>query len=119
MITKFPLGDILHNKENNGHIIKWAVELGTYSIDFRSRQTIKSQVLADFIAEWTEMQEPISADCLEHWTMYFNGALNIEGAGAGMLFVTPSRDELRYVLRIHFHGLCIAIELGVKCLMVS
>ena len=89
-------------------------------------------MLADFIAEWTEMQEPISADCLEHWTMYFNGALNIEGAGAGMLFVTPSRDGLCYVLRIHFlasnnvaefeaalHGLCIAIELGVKCLMVS
>ena len=29
MVTEFPLGDILHNKEANGHIIKWAVELGT------------------------------------------------------------------------------------------
>ena len=32
MVTEFPLGDILRNKEANGYIIKWAVELDTYSI---------------------------------------------------------------------------------------
>ena len=42
MVTEFPLGDILRNKEANGHIFKWVVELGTYSIEFRSRPTIKS-----------------------------------------------------------------------------
>ena len=42
VVTEFPLGDILHNKEANGHIIKWAIELDTYSIEFRSRLTIKS-----------------------------------------------------------------------------
>ena len=66
MVTEYPLGDILHNKEANGCIIKWAVELGTYSIDFRGRQTIKSQVLTDFIAEWTDMQALVSADPPEH-----------------------------------------------------
>jgi ribonuclease HI len=63
--------------------------------------------------------------------MYFDGALNLDGAGVGVLFITPSRDELRYVLWIHFpasnntveykaalHDLCITAELGVKCLMV-
>ena len=131
MVTEFPLGDILCNKEANGHIIKWAIELGTYSIEFRSRPTIKSQALADFITEWTEIQEPIASTCLEHWVMYFDGALNINGAGTGILFITPTKDKLRYVLRIHFsasnnaaeyeaclHGLCIIVELGVKCLMV-
>ena len=42
MVTEFPLGDILRNKEANGRIIKWAIELGTYSIEFRSSPTIKS-----------------------------------------------------------------------------
>ena len=42
VVTKSPLGDILHNKEANGRIIKWAIELSTYSIEFRSRPTIKS-----------------------------------------------------------------------------
>ena len=100
MVTEFPLGDILRNKEANGRIIKWVVELGTYSIEFRSRPTIKSQALADFIVEWTEIQEPIAATCFEHWVMYFDGALNINGAAAGILFITPTKDKLRYVLQI-------------------
>ena len=63
--------------------------------------------------------------------MYFNRTLNINGAGTGILFITPTKDKLRYVLRIHFpasnnateyeaclYGLRIAIELGVKHLMV-
>ena len=97
MVTEFPLGDILYNKEANGRIIMWAVELDTYSIEFRSRPTIKSQTLADFIAEWTEIQEP-AATCLKHWVMYLDGALNINGASAGILFITPTKDKLRYVL---------------------
>ena len=66
MVTEFPLGDILHNKEANGHIIKRVVELDTYSIEFRSRPTIKSQALANFVVEWTEIEEPIPAACPEH-----------------------------------------------------
>ena len=66
MVTEFPLGDILHNKEANGCIIKWAVELSTYSIEFRSRPTIMSQALADFIVEWTEIQEPIATAYPKH-----------------------------------------------------
>ena len=94
MVTEFPLGDILHNKEANGYIIKWAMELSTYSIEFRSRPTIKSQALADVVAEWTEIQEPIPATCPEHWVMYFDGTLNINGASAGILFITPTKDKL-------------------------
>ena len=63
MVTEFPLRDILHNKEANGRITKWVVELGTYSLEFKRRPTIKSQALADFIAEWTEIQEPIATTC--------------------------------------------------------
>ena len=131
VVIEFPLGDIIHNKEVNGRIIKWVVELDTYSIEFRSRPTIKSQTLADFIAEWTKIQEPVATTCPEHWVMYFDGTLNINGASAGILFITSTKDKLRYVLRIHFlasnnaaeyeaclHGLCIAIELGVKHVIV-
>ena len=94
VVTEYPLGHILHNKEANDHIIKWVVELGTYSIDFRGRLTIKSQVLADFIAEWTDMQAPVSADRPKHWAMYFDGSLNLDGAGVGIFSISPSGDHL-------------------------
>jgi ribonuclease HI len=63
--------------------------------------------------------------------MYFDGSLNIDGAKAGVYFISPSRDKLSYVLQIHFkasnntaeyeaalYGLRIAVELGIKWLMV-
>ena len=131
MVTEYPLGNILRNKEANRCIVKWALELGPYPLDFRSRQTIKSQALADSIAEWTEMNTPVLESSPEHWKMYFDGSLNIDGVGAGVYFISPSGDKLRYVLRIHFkasnnaaeyeaalHGLRITIELGIKRLMV-
>jgi ribonuclease HI/probable phosphoglycerate mutase len=63
--------------------------------------------------------------------MYFDGSLTIDGAGAGILFISPTNEQLHYVLRIHFlasnntaeyeacfHGLHIAVDLGIKRLYV-
>jgi hypothetical protein len=88
VITDFPLADILHNHDAMGRISKWAVELGALSIDFKPRPAIKSQVLVDFMAEWRENQIPTPVDKLEHWTMYFDGSLKLDGGGAGVLFIS-------------------------------
>ena len=100
------------------------------TIEFTPRSTIKSQALADFIAEWTEIQDPPPSTRSEHWIMYFDGALNRDGAGAGVLFISPKGEQLKYVLQLLFkatnnateyealiHGLRIAITLSIKCLL--
>jgi ribonuclease HI len=59
--------------------------------------------------------------------MYFDDALNLEGAGAGVLLIFPQGEQLKYVLQIHYkasnngaeyesliHGLRIAVSLGMK-----
>jgi hypothetical protein len=51
-----PLGEIIRNRDANNCIIKWSVELGEFEIEFCPRQAIKSQILADFVSEWTEIQ---------------------------------------------------------------
>jgi hypothetical protein len=47
------LGELFHNPEASIRIAKWAVELSGYHIIFETRTTIKSQILADFIVDWT------------------------------------------------------------------
>jgi hypothetical protein len=37
VVTEYPLGDILRNKDSNGRIIKWALELSPYTLQFQSR----------------------------------------------------------------------------------
>jgi ribonuclease HI len=127
----FPLADILHNQDATGLISKWAVKLGPLSIDFKPRTVIKSQALVDFMAEWRENQIPTLVDKPEHWTMYFDGSLKLDGGGAGVLLISPRGEQLRYVLQILWevsnneaeyeallHELCLAISLGIKRLLV-
>jgi ribonuclease HI len=65
-----------------------------------------------------------------HWIMYFDSALNLEGAGAGVLLISPQEEQLKYVLQIHYkasnngvkyealiHRLRIAVSLGIKRLL--
>ena len=131
VVTDFPLGDILHNRDATGRISKWAVELGALNIDFTPRKAIKSQALADFVAEWTEIQQPMSNTILDHWKMYFDGSLKLGRAGAGVLLISPDGKQLKYVLQILWqatnneaeyealiHGLRVAITLGIKRLLV-
>jgi hypothetical protein len=127
MITNFLLADILHNQDATGRISKWAVELRALSIDFKLHTAIKSQALVDFMAEWRENQIPTPADKPEHWTMYFDGSLKLDGGGAGVLFISLNGEQLKYVLQILWevsnneaeyeallHGLRLAISLGIK-----
>jgi hypothetical protein len=131
VITDFPLADILHNQDAARRISKWAVELGALSIDFKPHTAIKSQILVDFMAEWRENQIPTSVDKPEHWIMYFDGSLKLDGGGAGVLFISPRGEQLKYVLQILWeasnneaeyeallHRLRLAISLGIKRLLV-
>jgi ribonuclease HI len=117
VVSSFPPGEIIQCHEASGRIA------------FAPRKAIKSQVLADFLAEWTDTQLPTTPIQPELWAMYFDGSLMKTGAGVGLLFVSPLGKHLRYVIRLHFSAsnnvveyealvnrLRIAIELGVRCL---
>jgi hypothetical protein len=93
--SSFPLGEIIRNCDANGRIVKWPVKLGEFEIEFCLRQPIKSQILADFVPEWTEIKMPPPKERPEHWIMYFDGALNLEGVGAGVLLISPQGSNLR------------------------
>nr|ABA99910.2 retrotransposon protein, putative, unclassified [Oryza sativa Japonica Group] len=111
VVTSYPLGQILHNREGTGRVVKWAIELSEFDLHFEPRHAIKSQALADFVAEWTPAPEP--------------------GAGAGVTLTSPSGDVLRYLVRLDFRatnnmaeyegllaGLRVAAGLGIRRLLV-
>ena len=58
VVTSFPLGEVIQNRDTIGRITKWALELMGQGISYAPRTAIKSQVLADFVAEWTGIQMP-------------------------------------------------------------
>jgi hypothetical protein len=53
-LTNQLLNDIFDNRDSSSQINKWVMELSEHFIDFKKRSAIKSQIITDFIAEWTE-----------------------------------------------------------------
>src|SRR6185503_7449673 len=131
VVSSFPLGEIVHNREATSRKAKWSVELMGETLTYAPHKAVKFQILADFIAEWTDTQLPppqIQAEC---WLIYFDGLVMKTGACAGLHFVSPLGEHMRYVVRLYFpasnnmseyeallSGLRIAIELGIKRLDV-
>jgi len=72
-ISDQPLHDLLHNREASPRIAKWASELSELVVDFEKRTAIKSQVLADFIVDWTS-PEAQEEELTETWTVNCDGA---------------------------------------------
>ena len=61
VVTSFPLGEVIQNRDATGRIAKWALKLMGQAISYVPWTAIKSQALADFVAEWTEIQMPPAA----------------------------------------------------------
>jgi hypothetical protein len=49
-----PMNDIFDNQDSLDRISNWVTELSEHVMYFEKRTAIKSQIIADFIAEWTE-----------------------------------------------------------------
>jgi hypothetical protein len=61
VITNQPLSDLFANREASTQIIKWSAKLSKYIVDFERRSTIKSQVLANFVVDWTSSTQNLDA----------------------------------------------------------
>jgi ribonuclease HI len=97
-----------------------------YDIVYKPRTTIKAQALSNFMTEWIETQTPPRERELEYWTINFDRALQLQGAGAGILVASSKGESFKYVLQMHFpasnnsieykaflHGLRIATTLSI------
>jgi hypothetical protein len=74
-MTNQPLNDIFNNRDSSGRIGKWAMELSEHLVDFKKRSVIKSQVLVDFITDWTEPSSYAKGLVTDMpWQMYYDGA---------------------------------------------
>ena len=87
----------MNNRDATGQVVKWAIELLPLDINFEAKNAIKSQALADFLAEWREQCQTTQGHP-EYWTMFFGGSKMLNGSGAGVVLVSPKGDLLDYVL---------------------
>jgi hypothetical protein len=147
VVTSYPLRAILHNSNATGNIAKWVVELAEFQLEFQPCHAVKSQVLADFIVEWTPSPSAPGGSDLDsdptptepralvftepHWTFFFDRSARQQGGGAGVVLIDPSGDQVKYIA-LEFKatnnmaeyealilGLSAALSLGIHQLLVK
>jgi hypothetical protein len=82
VLTNQPLNDIFGNRDSSGRIEKWVMELSKHVVDFEKRSVIKSQVLTNFIADWTGPLGYTEGTIVKMpWQVYCDIAWGVSGAG--------------------------------------
>jgi hypothetical protein len=118
VVTSYPLKVILHNSNTTGNIAKWAAELAEFQLEFQPCHIVKSQVLADFIVEWTpspnapggpdpdsdptpaEPRAPVFTE--PYWMLFFDGFARQQSGGSGVVLIDPSRNQVKYMVHLEF-----------------
>ena len=87
VLINHPLRQVLQKPDASGCLLKWAIELSQFDIEFMPRPAIKGQALVDFIAEFTTPQEKwleeastIPTAKIPKWELYMDGSSNEGGS---------------------------------------
>jgi hypothetical protein len=102
VLTNYPLKEVLQSFRTTGRLGKWVAELSQHFIEFEKRISIKSQVRADFIADWTPSQSSSEEKKQPEWTIYCDDAWGFAGAGAAAIITSPSGIKMKYAARLEF-----------------
>ena len=104
---EYPMKQVLHKPETSGRLMKWVIELSEFDIRYKLNTTIKGQVLADFVMEFTSVEltenTQMTTDLLI-WKMYVDGATNAQRSRAGLILNSSEGIDIKYALRFGFQA---------------
>ena len=90
--------------------------MGQFDIDYKPRTTIKGQALADFLLEFPPSMKEAKLELTVEppsdgghdesyspwWSLYVDGAVNGNGAGAGIELISPEGHHLQSSIHFSF-----------------
>jgi hypothetical protein len=103
VVTSYPLRAILRNPNATGNIAKWAAELAEFELDFVPCHAVKSQVLADFIVDWTPSASPPGGPETVSQSPEFRSSLDPTGLFS-LTAPRVSRGASTWVVLLALHG---------------
>ena len=117
VLTQLPLKAVLRSADYIGRIAKWGTVLGAFDIKYMPRTSVKGQILADLVAEFTEpaLEEMSTTQNMDGksvgtislqeppiWKVYIDGAANQMGSRVRLVLVSPKKLTVEKSLRLGF-----------------
>nr|XP_009383140.1 PREDICTED: uncharacterized protein LOC103970956 [Musa acuminata subsp. malaccensis] len=104
VITDQPLRQVLSKFDVAGRLLKWSVELGEFDIHYVPRTVIKTQSVADFIAELADGGNGSPKQTEEAWDLHVDGSATSSSAVAGLVLSAPDGRSFERSLRFGFRA---------------
>ena len=73
-MTDQPIKKLMKKPKARGRMIRWAIKLSQFEIEYHLRTAIKAQALADFIVEFTIPDDEGTPNEIERWTIQTDGS---------------------------------------------
>ncbi|RVW53984.1 hypothetical protein CK203_072909 [Vitis vinifera] len=103
VLTDQLLRNILHKPDLTGRMLQWVIELSEFGIEFQPRLSMKGQVMADFVLEYSRRpSQHHESSKQEWWTLRVDGASRSSGSGVGLLLQSPTGEHLEQAIRLGF-----------------
>uniref|UniRef100_A0A2N9EDF9 Integrase catalytic domain-containing protein n=1 Tax=Fagus sylvatica TaxID=28930 RepID=A0A2N9EDF9_FAGSY len=145
MTKSHPIRSLLHMPILSGRLAQWLLQLSQYEIITETLTTIKSQAMADLLAQFPRedsssishevpggVGEVLLADLVDStWTLKFDGSSTSNSIGASIMLIREDRETIAKSFKLEFSysnnaseyeayitGLAIAHEMGIKHLRV-
>ena len=101
VMTDLPIRKVLQKSDVAGRMVRWAVELLEFNVQYEPRGPIKAQVYADFVVELSSTDaHQEKADF--RWVLCVDGSSNKQGSGAGVILEGPNGLLIEQALRFAF-----------------
>ena len=104
-------------------MVQWTIKLSQFDIEYHPKTAIKAQALADFIAEFTILEDDNATNKTEQWTIWTDGSSAQNRGGVGIIIVIPNREMFKYGVQLKFpvtnneaeyEGILMRLRLGKK-----
>ena len=119
VLIEYPLQLLLKRSDFTGQIAKWETQLGSFNIRYKPRSSVKGQVLANFVVEFSlknEGEMVCHVECCL-WKVFVDSASSTIGAGTGIVIITPEGIRSKHSLRLGFRAFNNKVE--YKALLVG
>jgi len=81
----------------SGRISKWILALLESDLCYESAKAVKGQIMADFV---TQHYSSVNSLEVAPWTLFFDGSTCDQGAGIGIVLISPRGKKYEFFLPI-------------------
>ena len=92
----------MNKPEAIGRMVQCTIELNQFDIQYHPRTAIKAQALANFITEFTHLDEDSLTNEAEWWTIQTDGLSTQKRGGVGVVITALDGEVLKYGVQLKF-----------------